>query len=66
MEAATPRADAVPAAADVQQQIESSVLRTAELFALTKRRDAWAHDYAPRYEAPDRLLETHSAVGRVH
>ncbi|KAI9913767.1 hypothetical protein PsorP6_005801 [Peronosclerospora sorghi] len=34
-------------AADVQQQIETSVLRTAEMFALTKRNAALAYDFAP-------------------
>ncbi|CAI5718382.1 unnamed protein product [Hyaloperonospora brassicae] len=77
MEAATPRADAAAATADVQQQIESSVLRTAELFVLTKRRDAWAHDFAPSkrvrvrtklhdsylLEIPEALLESKGSAG---
>ncbi|EEY61224.1 pre-mRNA-splicing factor prp46, putative [Phytophthora infestans T30-4] len=34
-------------AAEIDQQIEASVLRTAEMFALTKRSAASAYDYAP-------------------
>ncbi|GMF64548.1 unnamed protein product [Phytophthora lilii] len=40
-------APAADAAADVEQQIEASVLRTAEMFALTKRSASSAYDYAP-------------------
>ncbi|KAG2788055.1 hypothetical protein Pcac1_g2740 [Phytophthora cactorum] len=67
------------AAADVQQQIEASVLRTAEMFALTKRSASSAYDYAPSkkvrvrtklndtylLEFPDALLEPKIAVEAI-
>ncbi|POM74815.1 Pre-mRNA-splicing factor prp46, partial [Phytophthora palmivora] len=68
-----------PAEDAVQQQIETSVLRTAEMFALTKHSTASAYDYAPskkvrvraklndRYlvDIPETLLEPKAAVGAV-
>ncbi|ETI45906.1 hypothetical protein F441_09563 [Phytophthora nicotianae CJ01A1] len=72
--ASVPAEDAV--AADVEQQIEASVLRTAEMFALTKRSASSAYDYAPSkkvrvrtklndaylFEFPDALLESKAAA----
>ncbi|ETL92410.1 hypothetical protein, variant [Phytophthora nicotianae] len=72
--ASVPAEDAV--AADVEQQIEASVLRTAEMFALTKRSASSAYDYAPSkkvrvrtklndaylFEFPDALLEPKAAA----
>ncbi|RLN74419.1 hypothetical protein BBJ28_00022642 [Nothophytophthora sp. Chile5] len=46
------------AKAVVEQQIEDSVLRTAEMFALTKRSAASAYEYGPRY-----MLQAGSLVG---
>ncbi|KAL4157746.1 Pleiotropic regulator 1 [Phytophthora ramorum] len=67
------------AARDVEQQIEASVLRTAEMFALTKRSAASAYDCAPSKKVrvrtklndsylldfPGALLEPKTAAGTV-
>ncbi|KAL4132932.1 Pleiotropic regulator 1 [Phytophthora ramorum] len=67
------------AARDVEQQIEASVLRTAEMFALTKRSAASAYDCAPSKKVrvrtklndsylldfPGALLEPRTAAGTV-
>ncbi|KAL7694456.1 putative WD repeat protein DCAF11/LEC14B [Plasmopara halstedii] len=66
-------------AAEVQQNIETSVLRTAEFFALTKRNVSFVYDYAPSkkvrvrtklndtylLEVPEALLENKTATGAV-